>query len=270
MTRLLRELDRLDTGHPRPRSAARVRGDVGRKVTATVLALGLVVVIGGTFAHKQWGLTITADGLRLATPLGTPPEVAGSGSFAYMATQQTSERPVAYDPCDPVEYVVNEALAPDGADGLLVSAVEEISAATGLAFRAAGTTDEEPRKRPRALLPRRQPVLVAWTTPDVVPDLSGSVAGVAGSAARHDEYTGESRYVTGMVALDAPQLAEILARPQGAEQVRAIVVHELSHLVGLDHVDDPGELMYADNVGVTGFGPGDREGLAALGSGDCL
>jgi len=50
------------------------------------------------------------------------------------------------------------------------------------------------------------------TTPDVVPDLSGSVAGVAGSAARHDEYTGESRYVTGMVALDAPQLAEIVAR----------------------------------------------------------
>lgn len=103
MTRLLRELDRLDAGHPRPRSAARVRGDVRRRVTATALALGLVVVIGGAFAHKQWGLTITADGLRLATPLGTPPEVAG---------------------------------------GILASAVEEISAATGLAFRVGGTTDE--------------------------------------------------------------------------------------------------------------------------------
>lgn len=270
MTRLLRELDRLDAGHPRPRSAARVRGDVRRRVTATALALGLVVIIGGAFAHKQWGLTITADGLRLATPLGTPPEVAGGGSFAYMATQQTSDRPVAYDPCDPVEYVVNDALAPEGTDGLLVSAVEEISAATGLAFRAGGTTDEEPRERPQALGPRRRPVLVAWTTPDVVPDLSGSVAGVAGSAARHDEYTGESRYVTGMVALDAPQLAEIVARPQGAEQVRAIVVHELGHLVGLDHVDDPGELMYPENTGRTDLGPGDRQGLASLGAGRCF
>jgi hypothetical protein len=38
----------------------------------------------------------------------------------------------------------------------------------------------------------------------------------------------------------------------------------------LDHVDDPSELMYDRNVGLTEFGPGDREGLAALGSGSCF
>jgi hypothetical protein len=40
--------------------------------------------------------------------------------------------------------------------------------------------------------------------------------------------------------------------------------------VGLDHVEDPGELMYADNVGRVTLGPGDRRGLAALGSGQCF
>jgi hypothetical protein len=33
---------------------------------------------------------------------------------------------------------------------------------------------------------------------------------------------------------------------------------------------DPGELMHADNVGRLALGPGDREGLAALGSGRCF
>jgi predicted Zn-dependent protease len=73
-----------------------------------------------------------------------------------------------------------------------------------------------------------------------------------------------------MVALDAPQLTEVMARDAGGEQVRAILMHELGHLVGLDHVDDPGELMYAESVGTLGFGAGDREGLASLGSGRCF
>jgi hypothetical protein len=51
--------------------------------------------------------------------------------------------------------------------------------------------------------------------------------------------------------------------------VRAIVMHELGHVVGLAHVDDRGELMYADSVGQKTFGPGDLTGLGALGRGRC-
>jgi|SRR5919106_456138 hypothetical protein len=66
--------------------------------------------------------------------------------------------------------------------------------------------------------------------------------------------------MTGTVALDAPQLTHLMAFPRGANAVRAIVVHELGHLVGLAHMDDPSELMYDDNVGRLALGPGDREG----------
>ncbi|WP_345893741.1 hypothetical protein [Nocardioides sp. TF02-7] len=39
--------------------------------------------------------------------------------------------------------------------------------------------------------------------------------------------------------------------------------------MGLDHVDSPAELMYADNVGREEFGRGDLNGLVRLGQGRC-
>lgn len=47
-------------------------------------------------------------------------------------------------------------------------------------------------------------------------------------------------------------------------------MHELAHVVGLDHVDDPTQLMYAENSGQLDFGAGDRAGLALLGTGECV
>jgi predicted Zn-dependent protease len=61
----------------------------------------------------------------------------------------------------------------------------------------------------------------------------------------------------------------MLERVDGRENVQAVVMHELGHVLGLDHVDDPGELMHGENVGQTEFGPGDRAGLTALGAGRC-
>ena len=51
--------------------------------------------------------------------------------------------------------------------------------------------------------------------------------------------------------------------------LQAIVDHEFGHLVGLDHVTDPGELMAEVNLGRTSYGPGDLEGLARLGAIPC-
>ncbi len=46
-------------------------------------------------------------------------------------------------------------------------------------------------------------------------------------------------------------------------------MHELGHVVGLNHVHDRRELMNGANLGRTVFGPGDRRGLALLGQGPC-
>ncbi len=56
----------------------------------------------------------------------------------------------------------------------------------------------------------------------------------------------------------------------GWAAARAIVMHELGHLVGLAHVHVADELMYPENIGHRTFGPGDREGFRQLGLGPCF
>lgn len=268
MAKALRELDRLDAGLTVRRSDRGVRR---RRWPATLAGLVVVTLGAGVVAREQFGIVLDAEGLHRAAPLGRPPVLqGGGGTVAYLALQPGSDAPVTYDPCRPVEYIVDDRLAPPGGQRLLEAAVREVSSATGLVFVDTGRTDRPPPRRSSLVTPRREPVHIAWTTPTVVEDLEGHVAGVAGSTAVTAPGSQLMEYVTGTVALDAPQLAEVLGRRSGPRQVQAIIVHELGHLVGLDHVDDPNELMFSENAGRTELGPGDRRGLAVLGSGRCF
>jgi hypothetical protein len=207
-------------------------------------------------------------------PLGTPPEPLASGSYAFVATGSDG-RPVAYDPCRPIHYVVNSRTAPPEGSRLLAEAIAKVSAATGLEFIADGSTDERPSDDRSPFQKARYgdrwaPVLVAWTDPTEVPSLAGDVVGQAGSI---PVSLGPGRapavFVSGVVSLDGPQIGgEVL--PRSAATSRAIIQHELGHLVGLDHVDDTAELMNPTTSELTDWGPGDLQGLARLGRGACF
>ncbi|MET3175355.1 UNVERIFIED_ORG: hypothetical protein ABIB52_003219 [Arthrobacter sp. UYCu721] len=56
------------------------------------------------------------------------------------------------------------------------------------------------------------------------------------------------------MTLDAPDLADTLARAGGPPLVRAIIMHELAHVLGLDHVNDTTQLMHEENSGQFDFG----------------
>ncbi len=106
--------------------------------------------------------------------------------------------------------------------------------------------------------------------------LTDAAAGETGSG---ETESGDTRtaarteriYVTGSVVLDRENFATMLGEFDGYARARATVLHELGHLVGLNHVDDVNQLMAPTlHSSLTEFAAGDREGLAALGTGACV
>jgi hypothetical protein len=210
-------------------------------------------------------------------PLGSPaPPPAGAGGYKFMRLQDGSHRPVAFDPCRPVHFVVRPTNEIPGGREQLTQALAEVSRATGLVFVDDGLTNEAPSDQRAPIQKERYgdrwaPVLITWSDPDEAPRLEGKVAGYAGPQwIGTPGKRGSDRYVTGIVVLDAPDLAKIMKRKDGRAQVLAIIMHELGHLVGLDHVEDPKQLMNAENVGVKRFADGDLRGLHELGLGACF
>jgi hypothetical protein len=208
-----------------------------------------------------------------AAPLGAPvPPAVASDSYQFLAVNGDGS-PVGYSPCRPLHYVINDELAPAGAQHLVPEAIAVVSAATGITFIYDGTTRElpspqRPPYQPDAYGDRWAPLLIAWTTPEVAPQLKGKVIGTGGST--HYGYDdGPKTFVTGGLDLDAPQIADELLNPNGHLYATAVILHELSHVMGLDHVEDPTQLMYPEIGTPEGLSEGDLNGLYALSKAQC-
>lgn len=182
------------------------------------------------------------------------------GSYAFMSLQHGTTAPVTYQSCVPITYVVDDTQQVQGGDRLIEQAVAEISRLTGLQFVSLGTI-AEPVEGSGVM------VRIAWTDDRQVPQLVGDTVGIGGSSSIRLP-SGRRYYDSGEISLDSPDLAMTLVE-RGPNAVRAVIMHELGHVVGLDHVRDRNELMNEKNLGKTEFGPGDLEGLELLGSGGC-
>src|SRR4051812_670988 len=119
LTRRMAELDRLDREYglgtmpsaatrPAPRSR-RSHGPVIPSLLVTALLLAGIVAFAPSENMRTIRRLVGFDDDRLAA---VPDVRRGVGSFAFMQTQRGSDEPVAYDPCRPVEVVVNPEGAP--------------------------------------------------------------------------------------------------------------------------------------------------------------
>ncbi len=180
------------------------------------------------------------------------------GSFTFAMTQQDGVSPVGFNPCQPIEITVNPHNAPRGYAEMVSTAVERTSAASGLTLTVVGESDD----RNFSGRGPGEPVVVAWADEEEVTELAGDIRGLGGSTSI--QQWGKRRYVSGMVVIDTEGASFDL----GGRVAQAILDHEFAHLVGLGHVDDSGELMNPRPTRLS-YGPGDLEGLAALGNIDC-
>jgi hypothetical protein len=280
-----------DTGRswsPAVRKRRRNWAGVGRAVlviavialAAVAVHLGVLPGVGASLAgtaQPELGMPHPTPGHESSdAPLGTPLAApAGSGAYEFMALQADGVTPVAYDPCRPVHYVIHPDGEPAGGEQVIAAAIARVSEATGLQFVHDGATDEASTRNRQIFQPARYgdrwaPVLFAWESDTANPHLAGEIVGEGGSTAVALG-DGPEVFVTGTVSLDAGQFPQILRRRKGTAIAQAIVMHELGHLVGLDHVDDDRQLMYPTSRGdVLDFAAGDRTGLAALGTGRCV
>jgi hypothetical protein len=205
---------------------------VTRRAWGLVLALSIVVFAAAVMAGRAVG----------------PPDP----EHAFTETQPGEpSAPVTWEPCVPIAYQVHtpralgeekEALA------FVEEAVDHVSAITGLRFR-------------RQPLGQPFDVAISWASADEVDELAGKVAGVTRATVKR--YAGRLWFASGQIVLDV----EVFDRIGLGEEGRAILLHELGHLVGLDHVDSRAELMYRTTTGRLDYGRGDREGLVLLGKG---
>lgn len=240
---------------------------------AAVLALGATALLVGFLAPAADGPEMAADPSAAVAEQGAGAAVVEDG-FRLWARREDGS-PVRWNPCEPIAWVFNPTGAPPTGLADIEQALSRVAAVTGLTFEHLGTTDELPSRERRLLQEERYghrwaPVLFAWvetgtTTLPLEQHERGAAVPVAATGSAGKVFVSGQIVLNGSVTLTA-----------GFEDRHgswgATLLHELGHLVGLDHVDDRSQLMYPTAVfGPADFSAGDRHGLEAVGAdGGCL
>jgi hypothetical protein len=217
---------------------------------------------------QQLGEDLTANRLRV------PPEPPAVGTWRFISTG--ADGPVSFNACRPIHYRVRVGPGPAEGEALVAEAVARLSEATGLRFVSDGPVAEVPTSasfpapnQAVSLADAFPPVVIGWATRDETDLWTSDGADTLGVGGPRTIVFGndEKLSVSGFALLAPSDSLEPSFGP--GLTVGNVLLHELGHLVGLDHVDDGGELMQTrlDRSAPDGFGPGDRRGLWELGAG---
>lgn len=197
------------------------------------------------------------------------PDVEPPVDYAFLEARPGGCQPVRFNPCEPIHYVVNAALAPPGAMDDLQAAMRLLEEASGLAFVNDGPTDERYDLSRRLSQPDRYgarwaPVLVIWDHGERYRmDVSNPAGGIASPV--------DGVSVTGALIVNVDTLADGRFPPNGfgpGASWGRVFLHELGHLVGLGHVARSDQVMFPElgvQRGRAEYHAGDLTGLRLIG-----
>ena len=206
-------------------------------------------------------------------PVRLAPAVSTASRGEFSSLPEGAAGPILHDPCIAIRWQLSTANMPIGAQESVMAAVDPIAVNTGLvwvfdAYTGSAATFESP------LLVRRDtweyaPVVIGWAAAGDVVDLEGDTAGVGGPRIASGAFGDQEFLRSGTVVVSTADLPDVLEDERDKGHLQAVVMHELGHVVGLGHVADGSQLMFPAATAIAEWGPGDLEGLAAVGNGPC-
>ena len=241
-------------------------------LTAVLLSSTLLTTSVTAKAASPAILRSAAVALPVAPPVAAPvlasgitPVMAPKGlrrpaltildTYAFQYVSASGE-PGRWDPCTPISWRLYKPGAPKGVLALLKRDFKKVSAASGLTFVYKGYA-------PRSAVRAEQPGITIAFMPrssmlavDGVPNASGS-ASLSGIETPSGRVVLTGATVTFLRSRFSPRKKVSVWEP--------LILHELAHAVGLDHVDDASQVMYPYERSFREYQPGDLAGLKRLG-----
>ncbi|MEV4281047.1 matrixin family metalloprotease [Actinoplanes xinjiangensis] len=229
---------------------------------------------------KRVLLLLAAVSTLVVAQPGVALAAAGSAkAFAFISQSHGSDLIARWNPCGgAIDYRVNLDRAPKGSLAEVKTTFSRITAATGLTFRYAGTTDVIPQAKPgyRGTYPAGTEIVIAWATPgrhSTWLPAGSRVLGMGGGSwqtAYAASGADALMMLSGAVVLNATSVKS-LDRGFGASShgtTGAVLMHEIGHAIGLAHPEqnDRNQIMYPTITSKKAvWGAGDLTGLRKLG-----
>lgn len=228
---------------------------------SVVVSVEVAPGAGGSLRYPDSRMRVALVKPQAMSTAGTPDHSSSSYTFVSM---DSLGRPARWDYCRPLAYRVNPAGMDDEKLRVIGEAFEQIRLATGLDFAYDGVTDETPSaSRPMSFADGT--IVIALAEPTTERQLAGPVLGAAGFATTPTLDGLGIRITSGWVLIDEDEAVEPGFAP--GRSFGGVILHELGHVLNLDHVLDPSQVMFAylDWFSPGSYGHGDRAGLERVG-----
>jgi hypothetical protein len=247
-------------------------------IAATLSPLTAVGATAAPTAAHAIGHLSDPDALWMPNPLNPPAQAATAPTTvklaavtapSYKFSSLLDGQPVRWNPCQTIHWRANVARGPVGGLDVLKAAVAHIAGTTHTSWVYDGVTSTVPSTAylPKTPTNTNKPVVIGWTDGTASDLLRGKPAQVLGMTRTVwfgvDDGMGHRAAATraAVVALDRTDKLPL----RGVQSWSATALHELGHVMGLDHPSDPHQLMAATLPNVSSYQTGDNTGLVRVG-----